>query len=192
MAAIGSDLLPRYDGNAISLFTPPMQLTTPRLSLRLLTDEDAGFILELLNDPGFLQYIGDKNVRSLDDARRHIQEGPLAMYQNKGFCLLRVGLKESDDAIGLCGLLKRDYLDHPDLGYAFLPKGRGAGYASEAIQAVLEHATAKGLNTLMAYCQADNSASIRQLEKAGFLSLGPYQLEGSTDNLILFQRTAGY
>ncbi|WP_102794648.1 GNAT family N-acetyltransferase [Bowmanella denitrificans] len=169
-----------------------MQLLTPRLSLRLLTEADADFILALLNDPAFLQYIGDKNVRSLEDARQHIQDGPLAMYRSHGYCLLRVALRDTDQAIGLCGLLKRDYLDHPDLGYAFLPAGRGAGYAQEAIQAVLANADATGLKQILAYCQSDNQASIRQLERAGFSSLGPFKLEGSADNLLLFQRGPRY
>lgn len=165
-----------------------LSIQTDRLSLRVLEEQDASFILELLTDPDWLKYIGDRGVHNLEDARRYIDEGPRAMYRNKGYCLLRVALKENDQPIGLCGLLKRDNLPHPDLGFAFLPVGRGAGYAREAANAVLANADEQGLETLMAFCVPDNQPSIRLLEKAGFYYAGPYQFAEGEDSLSLYRR----
>ena len=109
-----------------------MRLETERLLLTHLDPADAAFILELLNEPSWLRFIGDKNVHSLDDARRYIENGPMAMYAAKGFGLYRVALKETDTPIGICGLIKRDTLPEPDIGFAFLPRAWGAGYAREA------------------------------------------------------------
>ncbi len=96
-------------------------LSTERLILRRLTTGDAEFIFELLNDPDFLRFIGDKGVRSLDDARGYILSGPVASYAQHGFGLWLVELKGSNTPVGICGLLKRDALDDVDIGFAFLP-----------------------------------------------------------------------
>ncbi len=92
---------------------------TPRLLIRRLDATDAPFILRLLNEPSFLENIGDRGVRSLDDARAYLAKGPLASYEQHGFGLFHVSLKAGGDAIGMCGLLKRDWLDAPDVGFAF-------------------------------------------------------------------------
>src|SRR5262245_42217627 len=96
-------------------------LETSRLLLRRLTEDDAPFVLELVNDPDWLRYIGDKKVRNLVDACRYLQEGPLLMYQRCGHGLYAVELKSSGLLIGICGLIKREGLDDVDLGFAFLP-----------------------------------------------------------------------
>jgi RimJ/RimL family protein N-acetyltransferase len=144
-------------------------LETDRLTLRELTFEDDTFVFELLNEPAYLQYIGDKNVRSPDDARKYLTIGPLASYAKHGYGLWRVALKDSDTAIGMCGLLKRDGMDHPDIGYALLARFHGRGYAREAATAVVAHArNVLKLDTLQAVTAQENPASIGLLEKLGF------------------------
>ncbi len=143
-------------------------LTTERLILRRLTVADAEFIVELLNDPAFLQYIGDKAVRSADDARQYILEGPVASYERNGFGLWLVELKESKLAVGMCGLLKRETLPDVDIGFAFLPAYRSQGYAFESAAAVLDYGRREfGLKRIVAITNPDNAGSIRVLEKIG-------------------------
>jgi len=144
-------------------------LETSRLNLRPFTLEDAPFILRLLNEPSFLQHIGDKGVRDLEGARGYLTNGPLASYAKHGHGLMAVTLKATGEAIGMCGLLKRDNLDHPDLGYAFLPEFWSKGYAQEAAEAALEHgAKVLGFQTLLAIVSQGNAASIKLLDKLGF------------------------
>ncbi|GGD59810.1 GNAT family N-acetyltransferase [Lacimicrobium alkaliphilum] len=165
-----------------------LPITTPRLSLRLLDDNDAAFILELLNDPDFLKYIGDRGVSNIEEAIGYIQQGPLAMYQQHGFCMLRVGLKDTEQAIGLCGLLQRDNLPHPDLGFAFLPSARGTGMATEAAEAILQQADKDGHKTILAFCQPDNQGSVKLLRRVGFAFKGDYRQKPDEQLLHLYQR----
>ena len=144
-------------------------LQTERLALRRLTADDAPFLLELLNDAAFLRFIGDRGVRTLDDARAYVERGPAASYAQHGFGLYRVARRDDDTPVGICGLLKRDALEHADLGYAFLPDHRSRGYALESAAAVIAHARRDlGLDRLLAITSPDNDASIRVLEKLGF------------------------
>lgn len=141
---------------------------TDRLILRRLCADDAAFILELVNDPDWLRFIGDKGVRNLDDARAYIENGPVAMYGKHGFGLWRVELKHGGTPIGMCGLIKRDTLDDVDLGFAYLPRFRGHGYAREAAAATLAHGAARiGLRRIVAITSLDNAASGRLLEAVG-------------------------
>ena len=143
-------------------------LTTPRLTLRRLSPDDAEFIVELLNDPAFIRFIGDKAVRSVDDARRYILEGPVASYERNGFGLWLVELKDSGSAIGMCGLLKRESLPDVDIGFAFLPAYRSQGYAFESALAVLEYGmTEFGLRRIVAISDPDNAGSLAVLQKIG-------------------------
>jgi len=144
-------------------------LETTRLSLRLFAPDDAPFILRLLNEPSFLQHIGDKGVRDLEGAQGYLTNGPLASYARHGHGLMAVVLKATGEPIGMCGLLKRDNLDHPDLGYAFLPEFWSKGYAMEAAKATLDHgAKVLGFRTILAIVSQGNAASIKLLEKLGF------------------------
>lgn len=144
-------------------------IDTERLHLRELHDDDAPFLVALLNDPAFLQRIGDRKVRSEADARRYLADGPHASYRRHGHGLLCVALRDAHTPIGICGLLKRDALDDADLGYALLPAYRGRGYAHEAAQAVLTQArTALGLRRVAAVVGADNDASEAVLRRLGF------------------------
>jgi RimJ/RimL family protein N-acetyltransferase len=144
------------------------ELETERLSLRRFTLEDAAFALKLVNEPAFIANVGDKGVRSLDDARRYLAEGPIAMYERHGYGLWHAALRETGAAVGMCGLLKRDILPDVDVGYAYLPEFRGRGLASEAARAVLRHGERKfGLRRVIAVVAEGNQASIRVLEKIG-------------------------
>jgi RimJ/RimL family protein N-acetyltransferase len=143
-------------------------LETERLILRHFNLDDAPFVLTLLNEPSFLQYIGDKKVRTLDDARQYIINGPRASYERHGFGLYRVELAGSNTPIGMCGLLKRDELPDPDIGFAFLPDYWNKGFAFEAATAVLTHAREQlKLHRVLAIVNPDNDASIKLLEKLG-------------------------
>jgi ribosomal-protein-alanine N-acetyltransferase len=142
-------------------------LQTERLTLRELDGNDAPFILELLNEAGFLRYIGDKGVRDLDDARDYIARGPVDSYRRNGFGLYASCLKEGA-AIGICGLVKRDALADPDLGFAFLSRYGSRGYAVESARAVMEFARGQlQLPRIVAITSPDNSRSIAVLEKVG-------------------------
>ena len=145
-----------------------MVLETSRLVVRRLVDEDAPFILELLNDPSFIRNIGDRNVRTLDGACAYIRSGPLASYAQHGFGLWAVVLKEGAVPIGMCGLLKRDVLDDVDIGFAYLPAFQSKGYGFEAARAVLDHARDRlCLPRVVAIVNPGNETSARLLEKLG-------------------------
>lgn len=143
-------------------------LETERLLLRPLTEEDASFILELLNEPSFIQFIGDRKVRTLDGAKAYINNGPVASYAKHGFGLYLAALKETGEPIGMCGLIKRDTLDDVDIGYAFLPKFWGKGYAVESALAFKNDARDSfGMKRIVAITDPQNAGSIRVLEKIG-------------------------
>ena len=144
-------------------------LETERLSLRRFTIDDAEFILTLLNEPSFLRYIGDKQVRELEDARQYILNGPVASYERNDFGLYRVELKASRTPMGMCGLIKREELPDPDIGFAFLPDFWNKGFAFEAATAVLQEARERlRLERILAITTLDNEASIELLQRLGF------------------------
>lgn len=143
-------------------------LITDRLLLTHLTLQDAPFIFELLNTPEWLQFIGDRNIRTLEDARKYLISGPLKSYEVNGFGLYAVKLKTNRNAIGLCGIIKRPSLDHADIGFAFLPDYTGKGFAREAAAATLHFAqTTLGLQKVLAITNEKNLRSQRLLEKIG-------------------------
>lgn len=144
-------------------------LETERLAVRHFEYEDAPFILRLLNEPSFLRNIGDKGVRTIEDARGYLADGPMASYARHGFGLWCVSLKDTGSPIGMCGLIKREILEDVDLGYALVPEAEGRGYAFEAAAAVMAHAReAFGLKRLAAVVDSDNERSIRLLGRLGF------------------------
>jgi len=143
-------------------------LETERLLLRQFSTEDADFILELLNEPSFIRNIGDRGIRTIDGAISYILNGPVASYAKNGFGLYLVKLKETDESIGMCGLIKRDTLEDVDIGYAFLPRFWSKGYAVESAQAVKEYAkNVIRLNRIVAITDPENEGSIRVLQKIG-------------------------
>lgn len=163
--------------------------TTQRLVLRKFTVTDASFILSLLNDAAFLRYIGDKCVRTIDDARHYITNGPIESYRKYGFGLNLVELKATKTPIGMCGLLKRVELEHADLGFAFMPDYRRQGYAFESASAVLSHAgEVFKLNKILAITDPDNQSSIKLLERLGFQFERLIRLSEDAAEVKLFAR----
>ncbi len=144
-------------------------IETERLKLRKLTYEDSDFLLELLNSPAWLRYIGDKNVHTTQDAHKYLRDGPMQSYILNGFGLSMVELKTDNIPIGVCGLIKREFLSIPDLGFAYLPQFHGKGFAHEMAQAILKHAKEiLNISTVGAFTLESNLKSIHLLKKLGF------------------------
>ena len=162
-------------------------LETERLILRWLTADDAPFIVELLNDPGWLRFIGDRGVRTLDDARSYLLKGPVAMVERLGFGLYLTERKADGEPMGICGLIKRDGLDDIDIGFAFLPQYGGIGYAEEAAAAVMEHGKrAFALKRIVGITSHDNESSIKLLEKIGLKFERMVRLSRDDEEVMLF------
>ncbi|HEY0155531.1 MAG TPA: GNAT family N-acetyltransferase [Longimicrobium sp.] len=142
---------------------------TARLSVRHFTADDAPFIVRLLNDPSFIANIGDRGVRTVEDAADYLERGPIASYAAHGHGLYLVALKESGGPVGMCGLLRREQFDDADIGYAFLPEFRGRGYALESAAAVLDYGRRTlGLTRVLAIVSPGNTDSVKVLRKLGF------------------------
>jgi RimJ/RimL family protein N-acetyltransferase len=166
-------------------------LETDRLILRLLVTDDAPFILQLVNDPDWLRYIGDKGVHNLDDARAYIENGPMAMYERVGFGLFCVELKAVGTPIGMCGLIKRDTLPDVDIGFAFLPQFRANGYGREAARATLDYGRdVVGLKRIIAITSPDNEASGRLLEAVGLRFERSFDISPEDRSVRLYGWTA--
>ena len=160
---------------------------TERLRVRWLNVGDSAFIFELVNEPSWIQYIGDKGVKTLQDAARYIENGPMAMYQRAGFGLYMVELTDIAKPIGICGLIKREALQDVDLGFAFLPKFWSKGYAFESAVAVVRYGKeVLGLRRIVAILSQDNHRSSKLLEKLGFCFEGTLRLQPNDDELKLY------
>jgi RimJ/RimL family protein N-acetyltransferase len=165
--------------------------TGPRVILRHLTLDDAPVILTLLNDPGWLRFIGDRGVRDLDGARDYLQNGPIASYAENGFGLYCVIDNKTHEPLGLCGIIRRAGLDHPDLGYGFLAQYGGKGLAREAAELTLIHARADlKLGPILAITKQDNVASMGLLKRLGFADLGLVQVFPDQPESRLFRHDA--
>jgi RimJ/RimL family protein N-acetyltransferase len=162
-------------------------IETEQLILRWLTPDDAAFILELLNDPSWIRFIGDRGVRSLEDARNYIVTGPMEMYSRLGFGLYMTELKDAARTpIGICGLIKRDSLEDVDLGFAFLSRFQTKGYGFEAASATLVYGREQlGLKRIVAITSEDNDGSSRLLEKVGMKFEGMIVLAHDPEELKL-------
>jgi RimJ/RimL family protein N-acetyltransferase len=164
-----------------------MVLETERLTLRQLSVDDAEFVLELLNEPSFLRYIGDRGVRNLADAAEYILNRLVASYERNGFGLYLVELKESRIPIGISGLVKRDTLPDADIGFAFLPAYWSKGYAVESAAAVMNYAReVLGLTRIVAITSPDNEASARLLDKIGLRFERMIKLADDAEEVKLF------
>ncbi|MBZ0154204.1 MAG: GNAT family N-acetyltransferase [Planctomycetes bacterium] len=169
---------------------PRRILTTSRLTLRELGEHDADFVVRLLNDPDFLRCIGDRSVRSCDDARSYLRSGPIASYRQHGFGLFLVE-DAAAQPLGFCGLLQRTELPDIDLGFAFLPQFRGRGYALEAAAATLAFAWNELRRPrVLAIVAADNQRSLGLLGKLGmrFSRRIPWGSQGVTLELHEIER----
>ncbi len=161
-------------------------LETRRLRLRQLVSGDAPFILELLNTPGWIAFIGDKNVRTRLQAKAYILEGPVKSYEVNGFGLYLVERKFDRLPIGMCGLIRRETLEYPDIGFAFLPQFTGQGYAFEIASATLNYArNVIKLPVVLAIVLPANKRSIHLLEKIG-LSFQQFITSPKNEELMLF------
>lgn len=164
-----------------------MVLETERLVLRHFTPDDAAFVLELLNEPGWKKYIGDRGVDSLETARTYIDNVPLASYRRHGFGLWAIDLKEDGTPVGMCGLIKRDTLEDVDIGFALLSKFEGRGLAQEAANATLAHARDElGIQRVVAITTLDNERSGRLLERSGMKFEKTISLSNDSEELRLF------
>jgi RimJ/RimL family protein N-acetyltransferase len=164
-------------------------LETERLRLRTLDTGDAVFYLRLVNTPGFIEFIGDRGIRTVEAAAEAIANGPMAMQAELGHSIYLVELKEGGEPVGMSGLIKRDTLDNADIGYAFLPEHCGRGYAYEAAAGVLEHARRDiGLTRLLAITSPGNAASIGLLQKLGLRLQKVVHLTADDPGTNLFSR----
>jgi [ribosomal protein S5]-alanine N-acetyltransferase len=165
-------------------------LETERLLLRQLTLADAPFMLALLNSPGWLKHIGDRGVKTLEQAEYYLLNGILKSYKEMGFGFWLVVLKEGGKPIGISGLIKRDGLPDVDMGYALLPQFEGRGYGFESASATVCYARdTLHFRRLLAITSKENAASIRLLGKIGFQQEGTVTLPGKAEELLLFKKT---
>jgi len=160
---------------------------TERLILREFTTADAPFVLRLLNEPSFVHNIGDRGVRTAEEAVRYLNDGPIASYARHGHGLYLVALKPGLQPIGMCGLLKRDKIRDVDLGYAFLPEFWSNGYARESAAAVLGIARRLRLTAVAAFVSPGNAPSIRLLDKLGFAPAGETKLEPAAAPVFVYR-----
>ncbi|MDD2793881.1 MAG: GNAT family N-acetyltransferase [Sediminibacterium sp.] len=164
-------------------------LTTERLLIRELSIVDAAFMLRLMNAPNWIRFIGDRNVKTISDASNYISSRIISSYRTNGFGLYLVTLKNTRKPIGICGLVKREGLNHPDLGFAILPEYERMGYASEAATAVLDYAgNILRLKQVEGITTKSNLASVSVLEKAGMHYVKNIQLPGDDADFMLFSR----
>jgi len=162
-------------------------LETERLVLRELCASDAGFILQLVNEPSWLQYIGDKGIQTIEAARDYIQKGPVEMYARFGFGLWLVELKKEAIPIGICGLIQRETLEDVDIGFAFLPSHWRKGYAFESASATLSHGRKMfGLKRIVAIMSPDNYRSHSLLEKLGFRFERMFRISNNVPEVKLY------
>ena len=162
-------------------------LETERTGLREIVADDAEFILDLLNQPSFIKYIGDRNVQTVEQAQEYIENRFAASYQKFGFGMWAVELKETKAAMGICGFVKRDSLPDADIGFAFLPQFEGRGYALESVVGTMKYGREKlNLTRILAVTSQDNEKSGRLLEKIGLKFERLIVLPGDSAELKLF------
>lgn len=163
-------------------------LQTERLRLRELSYADTKFIISLLNSPGSLKYIGDRKVKTEEQAKIYLENGPLKSYKDNGYGKYLVERKADDCAIGTCGIIKRDFLQHPDIGYALLPEYTGKGYAYEIAAATMVYAKERlKLKTILAITDPENTHSIALLKKIVMTYIKPIIYPEDDKELLLFK-----
>jgi RimJ/RimL family protein N-acetyltransferase len=162
-------------------------LETERVRLREFRLDDTAFIINLLNSPGWIEFIGQRNVTTDEQAADYLRNVPLKSYRENGFGLWLVEKKDDQKAIGMCGIIKREQLEHPDIGFAFLPDYAAKGYAFETATATLSLARDRfKIFTMWAIAMPNNARSIRLLEKIGFTCIRTVNFPGSQQELLLF------
>ncbi len=164
-------------------------IETERLRLRWLTLDDADLMLAVWNDPDFVRYVGDRGIRTLEEAREEMAESALPLYENHGFGPYRMALKHCDTPIGICGLFRRDGLEDPDIGYSVLPAFCGKGYAFEAASAVIDYAgNDLGLRRLIAIIAPDNEPSLGLIRKLGLRFERMHRMEDDEEEVCLYAK----
>jgi len=162
-------------------------LETLRLRLREFVPNDAAFIIELVNTRGWIENIGERNIHTTDEAIHYLENGPIKSYAQNGFGLWLVEKKDDNEPIGMCGILKRDYLDTPDIGFAFLPAYHGMGYAYEVADATVTHAREHlNIPIMSAITLAKNSSSIKLVEKLGLSFRRIVHVAETNEDLLVF------
>jgi len=162
-------------------------LETDRLALRYFRTDDVEFVVRLLNEPSFIEHIGDKGVRTVEEASQYLLDGPLDGYERFGYGLNMVELKETGEPIGMCGLVRRENLDDADIGYAFVEQHWSKGYATESAEAILIHARdTLGLDRTVAIVTPENHSSINLLEKIGLTFEGMIRMSDDDEELKFF------
>ena len=162
-------------------------LETDRLKLREFGLDDTKFIIELVNSPGWLKFIGDRNIKTKADAKNYLKYGPMKSYLENGYGLFMVEKKDDNTPIGMCGIIRRDNLEHPDIGFAFLPSYNGQGYAYEIASATLEYAKkVLKIPEILAITVGDNVKSIALLEKIGLKFIKKIHLKDDKEELLLY------
>lgn len=165
-----------------------MFLQTSRLCITKFSPFDAAFLHQLMNSPLWLQYIGDRKIHTEADALRHLEKNIFPAYNSSGMGAWRVALLSSNLPIGSCGFYQRDFLDCPDLGFAFLPNYLNKGYGYEAASACLEYGFSQlQLQRVCAITQPNNVVSIRLLEKLGFVAAGATAWPDRGEELLLYE-----
>lgn len=163
-------------------------LETDRLRLREFALSDAAFIVHLVNTPGWIRYIGDRNIKDIAQAEAYLANGPIKSYHDNGFGLWLVETKKDNQPVGMCGIIKRPALDHPDIGFAMLPEFEGKGLAFEAAEATMRYAKDKlGQSNILAVTLPENIGSIKLLEKIGMRFSGTVELS-SEEQLLLYRK----
>lgn len=162
-------------------------LETPRLELKMIHTNDAPFYVELFNSKGWLLNIGDRNIKSNEDAEAYIEKNYLPEYEKNGYGSYTVHLKETGETIGACGLYKREVLEDPDIGFAFLDQHQGKGFGYESARAVIEYAfKILKINTILGCTLPTNTPSIKLLQKLGLKEIGTVRLGEKEEELTLF------
>lgn len=163
-------------------------LETDRLKLREFNLGDTDFIIQLLNSPGWLYFIGDKNVKTEQQAIAYLENGPMKSYSENGYGLSLIEKRDDNKAIGMCGIINRDNLDNPDIGFAFLPEFNGNGFAYEIANATINYAKdTLNIAKIEAITTADNIKSIRLIEKIGLHFIKTFCFPDSKEELLLYR-----
>jgi RimJ/RimL family protein N-acetyltransferase len=166
------------------------RLETERLVLRRVTLDDADLMLAVWNDPAFVHNVGDRGVRTMEQAHEAMKAGALKLYADYGYGPYAMVLRTTGERIGICGLFKRDNLEHPDIGFAVLPDYCGKGLAGEAAFAVLAHARDDlRLSELTAIVSAGNAPSIGLIEKLGLEFSEMIRMPGDDEDICLYSMT---
>lgn len=161
---------------------------TDRLTIRPISEEDASFIFELLNTPKWIKYIGDRGVKTIDDAKKYIQEKMLPQLKRLGFSNYILIEKQTNQKIGTCGLYDRDGLDGIDIGFAFLPKYEGKGFAYEGATRIKDAAFNEfGIDAISGITTLENKASQKLLEKLGLKKIGTTKLPNDDTELLVYK-----